>query len=165
MIKYFIIFIFSIFAFINSTSAATYNSTEDLFSNTQADYLVQYANSYIENFTSKKFVIFRNNDNYYIVVSKDAYLENNNLVFNNSTIISAIRNKDSSYYAYYSYSVSNESNTIVNLNNIVISNIYSNKSVTSSIFRDYKFKQDIINVSIFVLGLIFANFVTKERRY
>lgn len=160
-----LILVFTMFSFVKSVDAATYSPTDNLFDSTQADYLVQMANSQIENFTSLKYAIFQVNDNYYLVAGKDVSVNSNSIVFTDSTIISAIRNTSGGYYGYYTYNTSTEVSTTVSLNYILISNIDTDKSVTSSLFEDFKFKMNMVNIGIFVLGLCFAIFVTKERRY
>lgn len=163
--QWFILILFFImFSFVKSVDAASYSPTDNLFDSSQADYLVQMANSQIENFTSLKYAIFQVNDDYYLVAGKDVSVNSNSIVFTNSTVISAIRN-DSSYYGRYTYNTSTEVSTTVSLNYILISNIDTDKSVTSSLFEDFKFKMNMVNIGIFVLGLCFAIFVTKERRY
>lgn len=159
-----LILVFIMFSFVKSVDAASYSPTDNLFDSSQADYLVQMANSQIENFTSLKYAIFQVNDDYYLVAGKDVSVNSNSIVFTNSTVISAIRN-DSSYYGRYTYNTSTEVSTTVSLNYILISNIDTDKSVTSSLFEDFKFKMNMVNIGIFVLGLCFAIFVTKERRY
>lgn len=162
---YFILaIIFAIFCFVKPVSAASYSPTDNLFDSSQADYLVQIANSQIPNFTSLKYAIFQVDDNYYLVAGKDVSVNSNSIVFTNSTVISAIRN-DSSYYGRYTYNTLNEVSTTVYLNYIIQSNVETPKSVTSSLFEDFKFKMNMVNIGIFVLGLCFAIFVTKERRY
>ena len=162
--KYCLIFVFSMFLATLGVNAATYTPTDNLFENTQSNYLIQMANSQIDNFTNLKFVIFQSNDNYYLVASKDIEVNSNSIIFTNSSIISAIRNS-SSYYGYYSYNVFEESSTIINLNYILISNIDTDKSVSSELFNDLQFKSNIVNLGIFILGLCFAIFLTKERRF
>lgn len=159
-----LILVFIMFSFVKSVDAASYSPTDNLFDSSQADYLVQMSNSQIENFTSLKYAIFQVNDDYYLVAGKDVSVNSNSIVFTNSTVISAIRN-DSSYYGRYTYNTSTEVSTTVSLNYILISNIDTDKSVTSSLFEDFKFKMNMVNIGIFVLGLCFAIFVTKERRY
>ena len=159
-----LILVFIMFSFVKSVDAASYTPTDNLFDNTQADYLVQMANSQIENFTSLKYAIFQVDDNYYLVAGKDVSVNSNYILFTESTVISAIRN-DSSYYGRYTYNTSNEASTTVYLNYIMQSNIDTSKSVTSFLFNDFQFKMNIVNIGIFILGLCFAIFVTKERRY
>lgn len=162
--KYALFFIFTMFLATLGVSASTYTPTDNLFENTQSNYLISMAYNQIDNFTSLDYVVFQVDNNYYLVAGKDAILNNNTINFNQSTIISAVRTQ-SSYYGNYVYSTSSENSTTVNLNVIVISNIKEDHTVTSELFEDYRFKVDIRNVSIFILGLCFAIFLTKERRY
>lgn len=159
-----LILVFTMFSFVKSVDAASYSPTDNLFDSTQADYLVQMANSQIPNFTSLKFSIFQVDDNYYLVAGKDVTVNSNSIVFTNSTVISAIRN-DSSYYGRYTYNTSNEASTTVYLGYVIQSNVDTDKSVTSALFNDFQFKMNMVNIGIFILGLCFAIFVTKERRY
>lgn len=162
--KYAFIFVFSMFLGILGVSATTYTPTDNLFDSSQADNLVQMANSQIPNFTSLNYAIFQVDDNYYLVAGKDVSVNSNSVVFTNSTVISAIRN-ESSYYGRYTYNTSNESSTTIYLGYIIQSNVDTDKSVTSSLFNDFQYKMNMVNIGIFVLGLCFAIFVTKERRY
>ena len=45
--------------------AGTYTPTDNLFSSSQSDNLLDMANSQIDNFYNKKFVIFQVDNNYY----------------------------------------------------------------------------------------------------
>lgn len=162
--KYALIFIFTMFLATLGVSASTYTPTDNLFENTQSNYLISMAYNQIDNFTSLDYVVFQVDNNYYLVAGKDAIVNNNTINFNQSTVISAIRTQ-SSYYGNYVYSTSTENSTTVNLTTVVISNIKEDHTVTSELFEDYRFQVDIRNVSIFILGLCFAIFLTKERRY
>ena len=159
-----LILLFCMFSFVKSVNATTYSPTDNLFDSTQADYLIQMANSQIDNFTSLKYAVFQVDDNYYLVTGKDVEITNNSIVFTNSTVISAIRN-DSSYYGRYTYNTSNETSTTVFLGYVIQSNVETEKSVTSPLFNDFQYKMNVVNIGIFVLALCFAMFVTKERRY
>lgn len=162
--RYVLIFVFSMFLATLGVNAATYTPTDNLFDSTQSNYLIQMANSQIDNFTSLDYVIFKVDNNYYLVAGKEGIVNNNTINFNQSTIISAIRNS-SSYYNYYNYNIFEENSTTINLDYVVLSNVDSNKSVSSSLFEEYRFRVDLVNIGIFILGLCFAIFVTKERRY
>lgn len=159
-----LILIFVMFSFVKPVNAASYTPTDNLFDSSQADNLVQMAYSQIPNFTSLKYAIFQVDDDYYLVAGKDVSVNSNSVVFTNSTVISAIRN-ESSYYGRYTYNTSNESSTTIYLGYIIQSNVDTDKSVTSSLFNDFQYKMNMVNIGIFVLGLCFAIFVTKERRY
>lgn len=165
--KYFkyILVLFLGVIFVENVSAASYMPSENLFENTQSNYLFYFANSQIDNFTSKKYVAFKIDNNYYLVSSDSVSLSNNTLTFDNSTVISAVRESSGSYSYQYSYYTTEEEKTTVGLNFVVLSNIDTSKSASSTLFDDFKFKKDLINIGIFVLGLCFAIFLTKERRY
>lgn len=150
--------------FVGKVNAQTYSPTSDLFENSQTNNLLSLANNYIDNFYSKKFVIFQIDNNYYLVSSSDVVVQDDYFKFNNASIVYILRN-NSGYSSYYSYYFSNESETIVNKNYIVISNIYSDKTSSSTKFEEYQFRKYLCNIGIFILGLIFAIFLTKERRY
>lgn len=162
--RYVLIFVFSMFLATLGVNAATYTPTDNLFESTQSNYLIQMANSQIDNFTNLDYVIFQVDNNYYLVAGKEGIVNNNTINFNQSTIISAIRNS-SSYYNYYNYNIFEENSTTINLDYVVLSNVDSNKSVSSSLFEEYRFRVDLVNIGIFILGLCFAIFVTKERRF
>lgn len=162
--KYALFFIFTMFLATLGVSASTYTPTDNLFENMQSNYLISMAYNQIDNFTSLDYVVFQVDNNYYLVAGKEGIVNNNTINFNQSTVISAVRTQ-SSYYGNYVYSTFSENSTTVNLNTIVISNIKEDHTVTSELFEDYRFQVDIRNVSIFILGLCFAIFLTKERRY
>lgn len=166
MNKYFsaILVIIMFFIFSGNVSASSYNPTQNLLSSTQSDYLIDLAYNQIEDFYNSKFVIFQIDNNYYLVSSNDYSVSNSYIDFNNSVIISAVR--DGGNYGYsYSYNLYNESSTRVYLNYIVISNIKTNKSIYSDKFNQYNFRKNVLNIFVFILGLCFAIFLTKERRY
>lgn len=152
--------------FTKNTFASTYTPNTNLFENSYSNNLIDYASNQIDNFISQNFVIFQIDYNYYLVSSIDFTLNGNSITFVNSSVVTATRvYEGSGYNYYYSYSLSNESETIVNLSNIVISNIKANNTISSSRFNDFKFKLDLKNIGIFILGIIFAIFVTKERKF
>lgn len=164
MIKLIIIFL-GVLMFNENVFASTYVPTTNLFEGTQTNNLLDMANNQIDNFTSKKFVMFQSDYNYYLVVSDDASINGNAITLNNSTIISALRSSGSSYNSYYDYSIISEDSTTINLDYIVISNIKANNTISSLHFDDFKFNIDIKNIGIFILGLCFALFITKERKF
>ena len=157
----FIITISSLFIGSN-VLASTFNPTDDLLSSTQSDNLLLIANSQIDNFTDYYYSIFRVDLNYYLVASKDYTLNSNNIVFNNSIIISAIR----SDYSNYSYSTYSDSNgyTTVYLDKLIISNVNTSKSVSSDLFIDLKFNNNVVRLLMFILGISFGLFLIKDRR-
>lgn len=164
--KYFIVFaiLCSLF-FVNSANASTYTPTGNLISqNNYVTSLIDMAYNDSSNFLTKKFAIFQIDYDYYLVFSNDYSIANNSITFTNSTIYLAHRSNEN-YNYYYNYSKFNESETTVNLTYIVFSNINANNTITSNYFTNYKFNYDITNLGIFILGLLFAIFVTKERSF
>lgn len=153
-----------LFANVNEVKASTYTNTDNLFTSTQASYLLDMAINQVDNFHTKKYVIVEADNNYYLVSGSDVTINSNSITFTDSTIISAIRNS-SGYQGYYTYNITNEASTTVYLNFIGISNIETSNTVASSDFNDFQFKMNIVNLGIFILGLCFAIFITKERRY
>lgn len=151
--------------FNSDVFASTYSPSTNLFEGTQTNNLFDMANSQIENFTSKKYVLFQVDYDYYLVVADYATINSNQFILSDTTIIKAIRTSSGSYNYYYEYSISSEQSTTINLDYIVISNITSDKSITGKRFNEYKFNSDIKNIGIFILGLCFALFVTKERKF
>lgn len=149
---------------IGKVDAATYTPTANLFSGTQSNYLLQLGINQIDNFYAKDFVIFQVDNNYYLVAGSDVTIGSSSLVFSNATVISAVRAQSGNQYTY-SYTVSTETSTTVYLSYIVISNIDCNNSVSSDTYLDYEFKKNLVNIGIFILGIVFAIFITKERRY
>lgn len=147
-------------------NASTYTPTNDLFENSYAINLIDMAQTQIDNFTTKKYVIFQIDYNYYLVSAKnnDVTVNGNTINMKNTTIIRSIRNQ-SGYNAYYTYDTINESNTTVYSTNIIVSNINTLKSISSKRFDDYLSNKNIKMLLMFILGLVFALFLTKERNY
>ena len=161
--------IFIIFTFISfnaTVNAASYSSDTNLFENSYTNNLIDMAESQIDNFNNKSFIVFQSSYNYYLVASdKDKVTVNNNrAILTDSSIVRAIRVQDG-YNYFYQYSTINESSTTININSIVVSNIDTSHSVKSKRFSDYSYNHNMTNIGIFVLGLMFAIFVTKERSY
>lgn len=164
--KYFIVFaiLCSLF-FVNSVNASTYTPTGNLISqNNYVTSLIDMAYNDSSNFLTKKFAIFQIDYDYYLVFSDNFTINSNSITFTNSTIYLAHRSNEN-YNYYYNYSKFNESETTVNLTYIVFSNINATNTITSNYFTNYKFNYDITNLGIFILGLLFAIFVTKERSF
>lgn len=164
--KYFIVFaIFCCLFLMKSVNASTYTPTSNLLSqNNYVTSLIDMAYNDSSNFLTKKFAIFQIDYDYYLVFSDNISILNNFITFNNSVIYLAHRSNES-YNYYYTFSKFNETNTTVNLSYIVFSNVKASNTINSSYFSDYKFNYNIINLGIFVLALLFAIFVTKERSF
>ena len=164
--KYFIVFAILCCLFLmKSVNASTYTPTSNLLSqNNYVTTLIDMAYNDSSNFLTKKFAIFQIDYDYYLVFSDNISFLNNSITFNNSTIYLAHRSNES-YNYYYTFSKFNESDTTVNLSYIVFSNVNATNTINSSYFSDYKFNYNIINLCIFVLALLFAIFVTKERSF
>ncbi len=122
------------------------------------------ANSQIENITTKKFVIFQTNYDYYLVTANesDTTLSGNRITMNNSKIVRVLRLQNG-YNYYYEYSTINENTTTINLNNIIISNIDTSRSISSTRLDNYITNKNTQFTLIFILGLVFAIFLTRER--
>lgn len=163
-INLFIFLVLGVFIFNEQVYAATYTPTENLFSSTQSDNLLDMANNQVDNFYSKKFILFQVNDNYYLVVGDDYTTTETSITFTNSTIFSAVR-YEGGFYSNYNYSTTTETSTRVNLNYIVISNIEVKNAVSSDKFNDISFKNYLINLAIFILAFVFGIFITKEGRF
>lgn len=164
--KYFIVFaiLCSLF-FVNSVNASTYTPTGNLISqNNYVTSLIDMAYNDSSNFLTKKFAIFQIDYDYYLVFSDNFTINSNSITFTNSTIYLAHRSNEN-YNYYYNYSKFNESDTTIYLTYIVFSNINATNTITSNYFTNYKFNYDITNLGIFILGLLFAIFVTKERSF
>lgn len=161
--KYTFFTILIMFLAIFNVSAATYTSDTDLFDGTYSNRLLDMAYNQIDNFVNQKYIIVTNNNNYYLITGKDYSINGNTINFNNSTIIKAIRYQQN-YSYYYEYSISNELSTQVTSSYLTLSNINFSSSVSSSRFNDYQYHKYMVNIGIFVIGLLFAVFLSKERR-
>ena len=160
-----LILLFSTFFIGVKVHASTFTPTDDLFTGGQSENLLLMAQNQIKNFSDYNFVIFRTDNNYYLVASKEVNVNSNTITLNNSIIISAVRTTD--YYNTYDYSTYSDpsGSTQVNLNHIVISNIVANNTVASDTFDTFKFNTYIKRIGIFILGLCFATFLIRDRRY
>lgn len=163
-INYIIIFVFSMFLGILSVNASTYTPTTNLFEGTYSNNLIDMSQSQVDNFMTKKFVLFQVDYNYYLVVGDEYTINGNSITFTDAKVFSAVRT-NSSYNSTYEYSSHNESSTTINSSYVVISNTEFSKSITSKRFNDYR--NDYYTVALLTLigGLVFAIFVTKERRF
>ena len=65
--KYSLIFVFTMFLAVFNVSASSYTTDTNLFENSYSNNLIDMAQSNIDNFYTKDFVIFQNGYNYYII--------------------------------------------------------------------------------------------------
>lgn len=161
---YSFIFIFSMFLGTFTVFASSYTPTNNMFENTYSNNLIDMANNQIDLFTSKKYAVFQIDNDYYLVCSNQVIINSNSLIFNDSTIIKATRT-NSGYNSYYEYSTYTETQTSVYLSYVVISNVQANRTVSSSRFDDYKFSIDLLRLCMFILAIVFASFLLKERSF
>lgn len=147
-------------------NASTLSTTDNLFENTYSNNLIDMAQTQIDNVSNKKYAIIQVNNDYYFISAKkeDVTVKGYIITMNNTKIIKAIRNQ-SNYNYFYEYSTVNEGTTTIYVNNIIISNIDTSKSISSKRFEDYLSNKNTIFLLIFILGLVFAIFLTKERKY
>lgn len=145
-------------------NASTYTTTTDLFESSYTNNLIDMSQTQVDNISNKKYAIIRINDDYYMITSKEVSVNNNVITFNNSKIIRCLRTQNG-YNYYYDYSTIEETSTTIYVNNIIVSNIDTKKSVSSSRFEDYRQKQYNTWLLMFILGIVFAIFLTKERSY
>lgn len=162
-INYLLFAIFSTFLATFCVSASSYTSSTNLFENSYSNNLVDMANTQIDNFINKKFVIFQNEYTYYLVASDDYSISGNYITFNNSTIIRAYRPSGS--YSSYEYSTFTEPSTTIYSDYVVISNTEFNRAISSKRFDEYRTDKYTITLLMFLLGLAFAIFLTKERKF
>lgn len=153
-------FALTLFLGLTKVSANTYSPTDNLFENSYTNNLIDMAVTQIPNFLTKDYVIFVSDNSYYLV--SGIYDDNSNPIhFTDTTIIRAYR-----YNNYnYTYETFTESSTYVYRNNILTGNINGNNIVSSSRFNNYLSNHHLKIIGVFILGLVFAIFVTKERRY
>ena len=163
MIK-FLIFLFLLVPGI--VNASSFSTTEDLFESTYSNNLIDMAETRVEDFNDKKFLIFRTDYDYYLVSSyeKDISISGNRVTFNNPTIVRVIRVQNGYNYQYV-YSDYEESSTTVHLSHIVVSNIDTSYSISSKRYEDFKFYDLVKKLGIFILALLFAMFLLKGRSY
>ncbi len=161
------IFIFATMCLLSSfmiTKADTYSTNNNLFENTYTNNLIDMAQTQIEHFNNKKYAIIQIDNSYYLFASNDVSVNGNQITMNNTIVIQAYRIQEN-YNYYYEYTTKEESQTILNINNIIVSNINTSKSVSSKRYEDYKQNINLKNIGIFILGIVFAIFLTKERNY
>lgn len=163
-VKYMLVAIMGVILINEKVNAQTYSPTTNLFENTQTNYLLYMANNQVDNFTSKDFVAFQVDNNYYLVVGDYNSISNNSLKLDNNTIFSATRETSGTYSYNYVYNKSEESSTTISLNYNIVSNINTTKSSTSTIFEEMRYKKNITNLAIFILAILFAIFIIKGSR-
>lgn len=146
--------------------AETYTTTENLFENNYTNNLIDMAQTQIENFANKKYALIQINYDYYIITAdkKDVSVNSNTITMKNTKIIKAVR-MQSGYNTYYEYSTVEENSTALQVNHIVTSNIVLPKAVSSKRYDDYRNNHYTTWLLVFILGLVFAIFLTKERSY
>ena len=164
MKKYLLMFFILMCPFV--VKAATYTTTNDLFENSYTNNLTDMAQTQVDNITTKKYVFFQLNNDYYLVTAsnKDTTVSGNRIVMNNSNII-RVQRLQNGYNYYYEYSSLNENSTTINFSHIIISNVNTSRSISSSRLNNYITNRNTIYLLTFILGLIFALFLTKERSY
>ena len=147
---------FLFFPFV--VNASTYTTTDNLFENSYTNNLIDMAN--------KKYAIIQINYDYYMITAdkKDITINNNVITMNNTKIIRVIRTQNG-YNYFYDYSTIEENTTTIYVNNIIVSNIDTSKSVSSTRYENYKQNYHNTWLLVFILGLVFAIFLTKERSY
>lgn len=163
--KYLLICVFSMFLAVFNASASTYTTTNDLFEGTYSNNLIDMAYNQIDNFINKKFIIFQDDYNYYLVVAakEDVSVAASSVTLKNSTIFNCYRASGS--YGSYTYTSYTESSTTVSISNLVISNIDASNTVGSRRFNDYWSNQYDIWFLMLITALLFAIFLTKGRSY
>lgn len=139
-------------------------SNQDIFESTTTTNLLSYAENNIENFSQKNYIIIENDYNYYLIAFKDYELSNNGntIIMYNTDILNYIR-VGSGYSYTYNLTQSNEESTTYNINNLYLSNLDLRKSSKPLNFENYKDSHSILKLLIFILGLVFALFLTRER--
>lgn len=158
------VFVSSLILFPNIVKADSYTTTDNLFENNYTNNLIDMSQTQVDHITNKKYVIIQVNYDYYMITAdkKNVFISGNTITMKNTKIIRCKRSQ-SGYNTYYDYSTSEENTTTIYANNIIVSNIDTSKSVSSQRFEDYK--QDYYStwLLVFILGLVFAIFLTKER--
>lgn len=158
------IFVSALVLFPSIVNADSYTTTDNLFENNYTNNLIDMAQSQVDNISNKKYAIIQINYDYYMVTSdkKNVFVSGSTITMKNTKIIRCTRSQ-SGYNYFYEYSTKNESSTTIYANDIIVSNIDTSKSVSSQRFEDYK--QDYYStwLLVFILGLVFAIFLTKER--
>lgn len=159
-------FIVSILTLPCIVKASSYTTTDNLFENSYTNNLIDMAQTQVDNIANKKYAIIQINYDYYMIMAnkKDVSVNNNTIIMNNTKIIRVLRTQNGYNYVY-NYSTIEESSTTIYANNIIVSNIDTSRSVSSSRFDNYKQNKYTTMILTFLLGLVFAIFLTKERSY
>lgn len=150
----------------NIVNADSYSTTTDLFENSYTNNLIDMSQTQIDNISNKKYAIIQIDYDYYMFISKkeDVSVSGNTITMKNTSIIRC-RRTQSGYSSYYDYSTKNESTTTIYANDIIVSNIDTSNSVSGKRFEDYRQNNYNTWLLVFILGLVFAIFLTKERSY
>ena len=162
-----LMFVVSILLLPSIVYASTYTTTDNLFENSYTNNLIDMAQTQVDNISNKKYVIIQiNTYDYYMITSNknDVSVNNNTITMKNTKIIRCIRTQNGYNYVY-NYSTIEENSTTIYANNIIVSNIDTSRSVSSSRFENYRQNNYNTMLLVFILGLIFAIFLTKERSY
>ena len=68
-------------------------------------------------------------------------------------------------YNNSSYNIYNDNNVTLNLNHLFLSNKKYDHSITSSYFLDLYYSNYSILFNVLIVGLLFAIFLNRERKY
>lgn len=148
-ISFLLILSFFMCGFVNAQS---YSTTDDLTDNSITEDIFNYAYSQIDNFIYKDYILLRNDNDYYLFSFKDNY--------KTSVVLHFTYNYNNSSYTIY-----DDNNVNLNLNHLFLSNKTYNHSITSSYFLElYNSKYNIL-FNVFIVGLLFAIFLNRERKF
>lgn len=163
MIKKLIFFSIILFTLVINVNADSYSTNNNLFENSYSNNLIDMANSQIKNFIDTDYIIFQIDNNYYLISGTLNNVTDNVVYLDNTSIIKAERVQEN-YNYYYNYSSFSETSSSVSVNNVVISNISINKAITGKRFNEYEFNKHMTSIGILLIGIVFAIFLTKERK-
>lgn len=155
-----LIFLFGIFAF-TSVNAATYTNSTNMTEGTNSNLLINIASSRVENYLDHNYVIFQSDTSYYMILFKKYTSSGNSVTMSDTTIIRYYRTGTNNNT--YTYSITNEGSTTFNSSYLFVSNLNINNASVSTLFNELSDRRNNTYLLMFILALIFASFLLKER--
>ncbi len=148
-ISFLIVLSFVLCGFVNAQS---YSTTDDLTDNSITEDIFNVAYSQIDNFIYNDYILIRNDNDYYLF----SFIDN----YKNSVVLHYTYN-----YNNYSYNIYNDDNVNLTLNHLFLSNKKYNHSMISRYFLSLYKDNYFILFNILIVGLLFAIFLNKERKF
>lgn len=136
---------------------STYNDIAQ--NNSTVQNLLSFAMNY-NTFKESDYVVYCNAQNSYFIVWGELIVSSNRVVSNEDIFyVSYIRGTDNQYH----YTYSEDSSFILNVNDVVVSNI-DGIGMQSQIYEEFDYRQNFYDFSVVVLVLLFVILLFKVRK-